>query len=69
MQNCYRKNKTTLPPPITDDIGKVAEILLWHVGFSQTAGMEVEHIAEKGCADRAYPGGRIWHETDTFIRF
>ena len=24
---------------------------------------------ENGCADRAYPGGRIWHETDNIIRF
>ena len=53
--------------PITDNIDKPAEILLRHVGFSQTAGVEVVHSDEKGCTDRANPEGRIWHETDNII--
>ena len=27
-----------------------------------------EDSDEKECADHAYPGGRIWHETDNIIR-
>ena len=54
--------------PVADDIGKLAEILLRHVGFGQTDGVELVHSDETGCADHAYPGGRIWHETDNIIR-
>ena len=55
--------------PVIDDIGAVAEILLRHDGFSQTAGVEIVHNDENRCAEHAYPGGRIWYETDNIIRF
>ena len=43
--------------PVADDIGKLAEILLRHVGFSQTAGLEVVHSDEKQAFYHAHPRG------------
>ena len=43
--------------PVTDDIGNLAKIRLFHVGFGQKNGVGVVHIDEKPVFYRAHPQG------------
>jgi hypothetical protein len=47
----------SLRRPVTDDIGKMAKIQLFYVGFSQTDGAGVVHIDGKCPFYRAHPRG------------
>ena len=42
---------------VADDIGKLAEILLRYVGFSQADGVELVHSDERMCSYHEYLRG------------
>ena len=47
----------SLRRPVTDDIGKMAKIQLFHVGFSQKDGVGIVHIDGQRVFYHAHPGG------------